>query len=209
MKLNFGTCLIASALFLGAAWLGWHEAHPPSDHASPSEASIRTHASLRYRSEGRTENLKAEPTVCSDKSSDIPHRDADPVAHAEASPIGVRLGNKVRLPATAIAKGGGVFATPEIAAANQEMENRFYQNILSRELESRANSKTSKKGKESENDIPLDENGEKTITIEPGPETERALQDSDEAFRSLFGNEAYNRRKLEGLMELRSAGAEE
>lgn len=150
--------------------------------------------------------MKAESTVCSDESSDIAHRDADPVVRDEETPVGVRLGNKVRLPATAIAKGSGIFATPEIAAANQELENHFYQNILGRELENLAESASAKKTKDPEPDIPLDENGERTITVEPGPETEQVLQDSDEAFRSLFGNEAYNRRKLEGLMEVKSVG---
>lgn len=124
----------------------------------------------------------------------------------EETSVGVRLSNKVRLPATAIAKSGSTFATPEIAAANQELENHFYQKILSRELESRAKPDAAKKTNDSKADIPLDENGERTITVEPGAETEQALQESDEAFRSLFGNEAYNRRKLEGLMEVRSSG---
>lgn len=149
--------------------------------------------------------MKTESMACRDEPADIPIRDSDPVVPAETSPVGVRLGNKVRLPATAIAKGSGTFDTPEITAANQELENHFYQNILSRELEKRAESASAKKSKDPEPDIPLDENGERTITIEPGPETEQVLQDSDEAFRSLFGNEAYNRRKLEGLMEVRQS----
>lgn len=123
--------------------------------------------------------------------------------NSETNPIGVRLGNQVRLPATAIANGSGTFATPEITAANQELETRFYQNILHRALEKRAESASRKKTTDQEEEIPLDENGERTVTVEPGQETEQVLQDSDEAFRSLFGNEAYNRRKMEGLMEVR------
>ncbi len=135
--------------------------------------------------------------------SNIPRRDADPLVNSEPTPIGVRLGNQVRLPATAIARGSDAFATPEIAAANQELETRFYQNILHRTLEKRTESSSPKKDEGHEEEIPIDENGERTVTVEPSPETEQALQESDEAFRSLFGNEAYNRRKMEGLMEVR------
>ena len=125
------------------------------------------------------------------------------MVNSQTNPIGVRLGNQVRLPATAIAKGSAAFATPEITAANQDLETRFYQNILHRTLGKRAESASRKKTTYQEEEIPLDENGERTVTVEPGPETEQVLQDSDEAFRSLFGNEAYNRRKMEGLMEVR------
>lgn len=139
----------------------------------------------------------------------MPSLDAGPGASNGENPVGVRLGNKVRLPAASIAKASGAFATPEIAAANQELENRFYQNILHRALEGRAKPSSAKKDKGHQEEIPLDENGERTVMIEPGQQTERVLQESDEAFRSLFGNDAYNQRKMESSMEAASAGINE
>lgn len=212
MKLNTETSWIAAALLIGAAWLGIrnHDAAVESRHRSSSVERSNNCEPLGFQSARRRGNAATPETMGSTVSRNAPSdtslQDANPGANPEEGSIGVRLGNKVRLPATAIARETAWFATPEIAAANQDVENRFYQNVLGLALDSLAKSRSARKPKDQRPEIPLDENGERTVTVEPGPETERVLQDSDEVFRSLFGNEAYNQRKLEGLMEVGNSG---
>lgn len=116
--------------------------------------------------------------------------------------VGVRLARNVRLPAASFANSPDLFASPEIATANQEIENRFYRELLDQTLHTLREHSDPDVPSDETDGIPIDENGEKTVTVEPGVETDRALDRSDEAFRSLFGNDAYNRRKMDGAVEL-------
>lgn len=146
--------------------------------------------------EDKAESLRPHASSPSGDSTSIAEAFSNPAVNPEDATVGVRLSRDVRLPVTSFGKTPESIATPEISMVHQEIENRFYRELLDQTL------RTPRKNSGEADDIPIDENGEKTVTIEPGPESDAALDRSDEAFRSLFGNDAYNRRKMEGTMEL-------
>lgn len=102
----------------------------------------------------------------------------------------IRLGNDVRLPAALMHQATATVATtPEIAAARQGIIDSFYQELSTHAAGPQLNSPIV--GAESINIIPT------------GQDTDAARKRADEAYRALYGNEAYNRHSINSALEVR------
>lgn len=104
---------------------------------------------------------------------------------------GIQLAANVRLPAAIMALGSremnvpGHPPTPADDAA-REIENTFYQELAATAGEPP--------------DKPLE--ADATTVISPGREVETARARADEIYRSLFGDEAYNRQSMTSAIEV-------
>lgn len=90
-------------------------------------------------------------------------------------------------------------SSPQIQFANADLITGFYSELaenISRSVDW-------------EHDLEVDpQTGESTVNIKTSPSTDRVRVNSDERFRALFGNDAFNLRLLESAKEqmLPSAG---
>jgi hypothetical protein len=117
----------------------------------------------------------------------------------------VRLAPDVKLPAASFAKLEPRFqpnmpASPVVAAANQEIENDFYRELAGRAART---PRPSPDALDNSGEAPGDNPGQDdTVVIGPGQDLEAALDRANEIYRSLFGNDAYNRRMVESSIEV-------
>lgn len=106
---------------------------------------------------------------------------------SEAAPArAVRLSYSFRLPAAVMARSmvAGVreiSISPQVEAASEEVVNHFYREIAREAAGS------------SEED---------TVVVEPDVRTEPVLRSADQLYRTLFGDEAYNRQAMRSAIDV-------
>lgn len=138
--------------------------------------------------------------VTADAAPTVPDRDD--------RALGVRLGPDVKLPAASFAKlepsiHPQMPVSPTVLAANQEIENDFYRELAGRAA--RTPAQADSPAAEGAKPEPAPDDGSEqnpTVVIGPGQQVEAALDRANEIYRSLFGNDAYNRRTIESSIEV-------
>lgn len=111
----------------------------------------------------------------------------------------IQLAENFRLPATILAQctdptTPDAVVSPTVSAAAQEITESFY----------RALAATAQNTEQTpENTAPDAPDSEDTRVIPPTAETERLRAHSDERYRSLFGDAAYNKQSMNSLIEVR------
>ena len=111
---------------------------------------------------------------------------------------GIQLADDVQLPAVIIAlsdpnKDPQHKIPPPVAAAMQRIVDSFYQELAASVRENPMGEDTK----------PTEADGLETVVIQPGPAVEQARANANEAYRVLFGDEAFNRLMMNAALEAR------
>jgi hypothetical protein len=131
----------------------------------------------------------------------------------------IQLSDYVQLPAALMPQNGPetdaeLTVPAAVVAANREIANTFYQKIAASPI---ARPATGEKPVDahpvtpvtvSANDSPTPSSdsptpsGGDTTVIPPGPDVEQAREIANETYRTLFGDEAYNRQTMNSAIEV-------
>ncbi len=116
--------------------------------------------------------------------------------------VGIQLAASVRLPAAAMPPESGTpesAASPVAAQAAKRIEEDFY-----REL---ALGVSSEDVGEVEAAGPGSSGGEATVVIEAGPLVDGVREDADQIYRAIYGKAAFNRQKMNAVLEAQLSAA--
>lgn len=155
--------------------------------------------------------LQPRPTTAT-RPAPTASQPTGPLVAASQLPVGVRLADDVKLPAVILALGlalGNPNRDPEhktpapIAAAMQGIVDRFYQELATsvRDQSPAGSQASSDAADASGTGVGGEEN---TVVIKPGPAVDQARARANETYRTLFGDEAYNRMVMNAAMEVMS-----
>jgi hypothetical protein len=163
---------------------------PSAGLASPAPAAATAHAAAPdFRSPSMEKRTPLE--IWSDRSAALASKRKNPAARPDGDnpPPAIRLSDDFRLPASILAtaaqrmKPSAAALPAPIEAASEVLTAKFYQSL--------AGEASLDEG--SESTVEIDPaTGQMTRVIEPDATTDRIRKQSDELYRSLFGNEAYN-----------------
>lgn len=156
-----------------------------SDHA----------ASGAMPSVGRNEASRENPELPSvaENPGGHTHEDAE-----EVPGLAVQLSEGFRLPAVIMAQGlasndGRNEVTQQVKAASDEVVNRFYGEIACEVSDRSVQEEALPK------DVGMEED---TVVVQPDAGTEQVRRAADELYRTLFGDEAYNRNMIHSAIEV-------
>ncbi len=126
-------------------------------------------------------------------------------------PIGIQLGEDVRLPAALmnLSENGLLLdahnVSPVVTAAREQIANSFYRELADHALApaTAGDARTLPQHEPSESD-----DDASTVVIAAGPQVEVALERADEIYRVFYGDEAYNRYSMGSAVEVRLPAAD-
>ena len=172
--------------------------------AAPAPAILREIPPLPHRLSARHESRKfatpqppthTEPVLDSPRPPLLDAESAPLTAAADIPACGIQLAENVRLPAAVmalaeIAKPTAEPVSPAVTAAQQEIVEKFYQEIAAEMARP--------------NILPTPELEEATtVVISPSESVDDARHRADEQYRTLFGDAAYNRQGISSAIEVR------
>ena len=210
--------LIATGLLTICALLiirqsSFHEPGSNKPDGSPSAISAP-----RSRDRLDTPDVRPQPAALAGIStqhgvtpSEQPSIDAStsvavPVSDKPA--FGVRLADNVRLPAVILALSDSARdpnhkVPAPVAAAMQSIVDTFYQDLAASVREGIiAGNPTAG---QSADGVAIAPGSEDTVVIQPGPAVDQARARANETYRTLFGDDAYNRLTMNTALEVKPA----
>lgn len=147
-----------------------------------------------------------EVTPSAQPSTDASTSIAVPISDKPA--FGVRLADNVRLPAVILALSDSARdpnhkVPAPVAAAMQSIVDTFYQDLAASVRDGAIAGKTT--AAESADGAATAPGSEDTVVIQPGPAVDQARARANETYRTLFGDEAYNRLTMNTALEVKPA----
>jgi len=169
-----------------------------------STAGNLPHAAHPAKAATPGDRQPAPPASPSAAATSEPAPASVPIATPRA--LGVRLGDDVQLPAVILAlsdpnRDPGHKTPAPVAAAMQAIVDRFYQDLTAsvRDQSAKGNVPSTQAP-----DATVPEVGnEDTVVIEPGPAVDKARARANETYRTLFGDDAYNRLTMGTAIEVK------
>lgn len=184
-----------------------HNSDSGKARSSHSSANTPTHAPrpLEIATTSRTQPMTppaSAPVPGGTMHEEPPAASAAALASSQRA-FGIRLADNVRLPAVVLA-----LSMPNrdpqhpipapVAAAMQGIVDRFYQDLAAGVRQQNAADASSGQ---------ISADGEDTVVVNPGPIVDAARARANETYRTLFGDDAYNRLTMNTALEVQPAMA--
>jgi hypothetical protein len=203
------TALLAVCVYLIVRQSGGNVGGRMRGETKPASGNARTTATRAFR---------PEPSISSKPSANRSGRDPAAVAGRVADPEGeppqsisnhqvraIQLAENVRLPAVLMVPDPTetnlqCAPAPAVTAATRQIAGSFYQELAAGTAIRPSAVEKPVAGILQPSDTPADDDN--TTVIEPGPVVENARSRANEAYRALFGDDAYNRRTMDSAIEV-------